>query len=92
MYKKDFIFKLPSHPNLHYMINEYLPNGMRALDLARYFKLFDISKVKEEKDGREGIWSEIPREDYLRLQPCMDPKEIMCSEYARFTTLSFDLK
>ena len=71
MYKKDFIFKLLSHPKLHYMINEYLPNGMRALDLARYFKLFDISKVIEEKDGREGIWSEIPREDYLRLQPCM---------------------
>ena len=71
LYKKDFIFKLLSHPKLHYMINEYLPNGMRALDLARYFKLFDISKVIEEKDGREGIWSEIPREDFLRLQPCM---------------------
>ena len=38
MYKKDFIFKLLSHPKLHYMINEYLPNGMRAKILQEYVR------------------------------------------------------
>ena len=68
---RDFIFQLLSHSKLHYMINEHLPNGLTALDLARQFKLPDIATAIEEKGGRAGIWANIPREDWITLTPCL---------------------
>ena len=41
-------------------VNEYFPNGLSPLDLARQFELHDIAALIEVAGGRPGVWANIP--------------------------------
>ena len=58
----SFITKLLSHPVLKRTVNEYFPNGLSPLDLARQFELPDIASLIEGAGGRPGVWADIPHE------------------------------
>ena len=60
----SFITKLLSHPVLKEAVNEYFPNGLSSLDLARQFELHDIAALIEGAGGRPGVWASIPQ-DFL---------------------------
>ena len=57
----SFITKLLSHPVLKGTVNEYFPNGLSPLDLARQFELHNIAALIEGAGGRPGVWANIPQ-------------------------------
>ena len=56
-----FITKLLSCPGLKETVNDYFPNGLSPLDLARQFELHDISALIEGAGGRPGVWADVPQ-------------------------------
>ena len=58
----SFITKLLSHSVLKKSVNEYFPNGLSPLDLARQFELHDIAVLIEGAGGCPGVWADIPQE------------------------------
>ena len=57
-----FIKKLTSHPRTRYTINEFFPNGLSPVDVARQFELHDIAEIIESAGGGPGVWADLPRE------------------------------
>ena len=61
-YDPTFIKRLISHPRTKYTANEFFPNGLSPLDVARQLKLHNIADMIEGAGGGPGLWANLPKE------------------------------